>query len=86
MLMRNISLTEGLCNGTRLMVRQLHANVVEAEILLGRFAGKRVFVPRVILAPSDADLPFILRRRQFPLRLAWSMTINKSQGTSKYLC
>ena len=28
---------------------------------------------------SDANLPFQLRRRQFPVRLAFSMTINKSQ-------
>ncbi|XP_065674125.1 uncharacterized protein LOC136091069 [Hydra vulgaris] len=32
------------------------------------------------LAPSDSNLPFVLKRRQFPVRLAYSMTINKSQG------
>ena len=29
---------------------------------------------------EDTDLPFALRRYQFPVRLAWAMTINKSQG------
>ena len=32
------------------------------------------------LTPSDADLPFRLRRVQFPIKLAYAMTINKSQG------
>nr|XP_047131669.1 uncharacterized protein LOC124810602 [Hydra vulgaris] len=70
----------GLCNGTRLMVRALHNNYIDGEVLTGVSAGNRVFVPRVQLAPSDANLPFTLKRRQFPVRLAYSMTINKSQG------
>ena len=37
-------------------------------------------IPKLKLAPSDADLPFVLQRIQFPFRLAYSMTINKSQG------
>ena len=32
------------------------------------------------LTPSDINLPFILEHCQFPVRLAYSMTINKAQG------
>ncbi|XP_065642149.1 ATP-dependent DNA helicase PIF1-like [Hydra vulgaris] len=70
----------GLCNGTRMKVCALQNNYIDAEVLTGVSAGKRVFVPRIHLAPSDSNLPFVLKRRQFPVRLAYSMTINKSQG------
>ena len=49
--------------------------------LMQRMAVKaRVLIPRLQLAPSDTDMPFVLSRCQFPLRLAYSMTINKAQG------
>src|ERR1700679_2247389 len=35
---------------------------------------------RIELTPSDDNLPFQLSRRQFLIRLAYAMTINKSQG------
>ncbi|XP_047132702.1 ATP-dependent DNA helicase PIF1-like [Hydra vulgaris] len=80
MLLRNLDLKAGLCNDTRIKVCALQNNYIDAEVLTGVSAGKRVFVPRIQLASSDSNLPFVLKRRQFPVRLAYSMTINKSQG------
>ena len=80
MLLRNLDLSKGLCNGTRLVVTHLHRNIIQCEILTGVAVGNVVLIPRLQLAPSDTGLPFQLSRRQFPLRLAYSMTINKSQG------
>ena len=79
-LLRNLNPAEGLCNGTRLIVKRLHLHVIDAEILTGSHFNKRVFIPRIRISPSDADLPFQLVRRQFPVRLAFAMTINKAQG------
>ncbi len=39
------------------------------------------------LIPTDSQLPFELERIQFPIRPAFAMTINKSQGqTLDYVC
>ena len=62
------------------MVKRLHHNVIDAEILLGSHRDKQVLIPQLVLAPSDMDLPFVLRCLQFPLRLAWAMTRSKAQG------
>ncbi|PIA29092.1 hypothetical protein AQUCO_06300048v1 [Aquilegia coerulea] len=86
MLLRNLQPRDGLCNGTRLMVVQFATRVVEAKILNGSHAGNYVFIPRITLQPSVSETPFQMARRQFPVRLAFAMTINKSQGQSvKYV-
>ncbi|XP_065321187.1 ATP-dependent DNA helicase PIF1-like [Gordionus sp. m RMFG-2023] len=80
MLLRNLSPKKGLCNGTRLIIRHLHINFIDAEVLAGTNKGYRVFLPRIDLAPSDSQLPFTLKRQQFPIIPAFVITINKSQG------
>ena len=82
-LMRNLNFAVGLCNGTRMIITKLQERVVEAAILTGPHTGVLAFIPRISLESSaSSGLPFTLRRRQFPFRSAFSMTINKSQGQS----
>jgi len=45
MLLRNLSPTKGLCNGTRLIVRDLKQHIIEAEIITGTHLGQRVYIP-----------------------------------------
>lgn len=78
--MRNISPNDGLCNGTRLIVLNLYDEIIHAKIAIGEFMGKTVFIPKMPLIPSDSGLPFDFKRIQFPIRPAFAMSINKSQG------
>ncbi|XP_047978732.1 uncharacterized protein LOC125220620 [Salvia hispanica] len=82
MLLRNIDHSNGLCNGTRLIITRLGDYVLEARVLGGHNIGHRVLIPRMSLIPSDPRLPFRFQRRQFPLAVSYAMTINKSQGQS----
>jgi hypothetical protein len=82
MILRNLDSPNGVCNGTRAVLTKAGIRVLEVRILGGDFAGQTALIPRMTLTPSDTPLPFTLRRRQFPVRLAFAMTINKSQGQS----
>ena len=82
-LLHNLNPYEGLCNGTRMIVTAMAERVIEAQILTGTHVGKKAFIPRISLDTSmSTGLGFILRRRQLPIRLGFSMSINKAQGQS----
>ena len=76
---RNISRSLGVANGTRLIVTQLKRHYIVCDILTGNRSGKSVVLPRITLNFVNKDLPFTIIRRQFPLRPAFALTINKSQ-------
>ena len=82
-LLRNLNAPK-LCNGTRLVIRKIMGNVLEATILSGKFQGEVVLLPRIPMIPSDSPISF--RRLQFPIRMAFAMTINKSQGQTMSIC
>nr|KAJ0225529.1 hypothetical protein LSAT_V11C100019150 [Lactuca sativa] len=67
-------------SGVPLIIFAFQQNLIDAETAIGQHAGKRVFLPRIPLCPSDDDMfPFKLKRKQFPIQLSFSMTINKAQ-------
>lgn len=82
MLLRNLCPQEGLCNGSRMVITSLRRHCVEGRLLGGEFDGQLRTIPRIKLASTDDQLPFTLSRKQFPVRVCFAMTINKSQGQS----
>ena len=83
MLLRNINPRLGLCNGTRLIFDKC----IDNKLLQCRIveSGRVVLIPRITFIPKATEYPFDWQRRQFPVRSAFSTTINKSQGqTLKY--
>jgi hypothetical protein len=82
-MLRNYGVREGVVNGTRLVITELHDNCVKARILTGLEAnwGKEILIGKVGITPTDnVKFGATFKRVQFPFRVSFAMTINKSQG------
>ena len=69
-------------NGTRMRLIRSTPRILEYHILKEGGDGEVVLIPRMALESGleDSSLPF--QTLQFPVHLAYAMTINKSQGQS----
>ena len=63
-----------------LCVNQLHQHIIEAEIATGSSAGRTIFIPRITHITQENEYPFEMRGKKFPIKPAFAVTANKSQG------
>lgn len=87
-LLHNLAPGIGLCNGTRMVLLHTTPKVLEVCLIGGDHNRDIVMIPCTMSTPSgwNVDFSFKLRRQQFPVRLAFTITINKAQGQSaKYV-
>ena len=80
MLIRNLDVENGHCNGVKYVINNMLTRVIEMTSVNGSNPGVKLLVPRIVIISNDLMLPFSLRRKQFPIRPAFAMTANKSQG------
>jgi hypothetical protein len=84
MLLRNLNSSARLCNGTHLIIQHFMMWVVEAKIITSKGVSNVAFIPCIKFIFDNSGLPFTFVRKQFPLWLAYAMTINKSQGQTLF--
>lgn len=69
MIIRNLNPPK-LCNGTRVVVKNLTSNLIEATIMNGKYKGENVLIPRIPMITTDSSIEF--KRVQFPIRVAFA--------------
>ena len=82
-LLRNIHVLEGHVNGARYIIEGMTAHALMLRSVSEvNYSAKHV-LPRMNCASGDDNNPVIgFRRRQFPIRVCFAMTINKAQEQS----
>ena len=80
MCIRNMNPNIGLRNGTKLIVLNMEDRYLECQIVNANHQGRIVTIPRIPFKSDPKKHSLNFTRKQFPVKLSYGMTINKSQG------
>ncbi|KAL7551799.1 hypothetical protein ACHAWF_014986, partial [Thalassiosira exigua] len=78
-LVRNLSVVYGHCNGTRYIVLELTKYLIKAK-KLGGGPDSEIIIPRIPMISKDTSFPVPFKRLQFPILGAYYLTLNRAQG------
>ena len=78
MILRNLR-PPVMTNEIRCLITGLANNYIEFKIYTGKYKDKIVILPRIKFSDENT-LTFSFTKLQFPVKLCFAMTINKSQG------
>jgi len=83
MLLRNLNLKRGLCNGSRIVITSIGQRIIQYDLLHpnGTVRDSNIILPRITLTPSE-NYPFMFKRTQYPIVPAYAASIHKVQGCS----
>ena len=79
-LLRSIHPTKGFCNGRRCLLVDIRNNILVLRPLESENDDRHIFVPRIPMECTQSRLGVPFMRRQYPILLAYYLTINRSQG------
>ena len=82
MCIRNIDMARGLINGTMLQLLRIGQRYLQFRILNGNCAGSIEIIMKCLfsIAPEASGLPFTIHRRQYPIIVAYCLSVHKAQG------